>query len=267
MPITLRTEVAPLSQDEFAGIAYAFMECVFAIHQDLGRFFEEDIYRDELGSRIPGAEVEFPIEITFGEFRTRYFIDVLVVPGAVFELKTVDRLNDRHRGQLLNYLLLRGVSHGKLANLRPERVQHEFVNTNLTRADRTGFSVSATGWSDFDGSHRELRAWLEAALRDWGAGLDLALYEQAVIHFFGGKEKAIGLVEVVSRGRRIGFQEVLSTGANAAVQITALPSSGRLGFEDHTRRFLRHTSLTAVQWINITRTEVTFKTIHRKEAL
>ncbi|MBW3598214.1 MAG: hypothetical protein KY475_13205 [Planctomycetes bacterium] len=99
------------------------------------------------------------------------------------------------------------------------------------------------------------------------SGASLALYEQAVIHFFGGKEKATGLVEVVSRGRRIGFQEVLSAGANAAVRITALSSSGRHGFEDHTRRFLRHTSLSAVQWINTTRTELTFKTIHRNEVL
>ena len=56
----------------------------------------------------------------------------------------------RHRAQLLNYLLLTDTQHGKLVNLRRERIQHEFVNTTLTRADRNTFSVNDRDWHDAD---------------------------------------------------------------------------------------------------------------------
>lgn len=39
-----------------------------------------------------------------------YSIDLLVEGGALFEIKAVDHLHDRHRAQLLNYLLLGDVA-------------------------------------------------------------------------------------------------------------------------------------------------------------
>jgi hypothetical protein len=65
----------------------------------------------------------------------------------------------------------------------------------------------------------------------------------------------------------VGWDKVHAAGANAALQVTALPRSAHPGFEDHTLRYLQHTSLAAIQWINITRRQLTFKTIHRKASL
>jgi hypothetical protein len=80
------------------------------------------------------------------DFQKRYFLDLLVAEGALFEFKAVDALTPAHRSQLLNYLLLAGLAHGKLINVRTQNVQHEFVNTTLTSADRTAFSVDAAAW-------------------------------------------------------------------------------------------------------------------------
>jgi hypothetical protein len=45
------TEHRTLDQDEFGTIAYVVMGHAFAIHEKMGRFFDEDIYRDALAAR------------------------------------------------------------------------------------------------------------------------------------------------------------------------------------------------------------------------
>lgn len=120
----------------FGDIAYVVMQHVFAIHNEIGRFFDEEIYKLEPAQRMPGIRLEEPVEVTFGSFRKTYFLDVLVAAGGLFEFKAVETLVARHRAQLLNYLLLCDLAHGKLINVRTEGVQHEFVNTLWYAADR-----------------------------------------------------------------------------------------------------------------------------------
>jgi len=116
------------------------MGCIFEIHGDMGRFFDERIYKRELAHRHPGVQLEVPIEVTHRSFSKLQYIDVLVDGGAPFELKTVDAITPRHTAQLLNYLLLAELPHGKLVNLKKESVEHEFVNTN---EGRPGFAESS----------------------------------------------------------------------------------------------------------------------------
>jgi GxxExxY protein len=130
MPIHLNFPIRQLSQREFGDIAFEVMRHVFAIHNELGRFFDEKIYKRELAHRLPNVRLEAPIDITFASFQKRYFIDVLVGEGGLFEFKAAESLSGRHRAQLLQYLLLCGLAHGKLNNVRREDVQHEFVNTH-----------------------------------------------------------------------------------------------------------------------------------------
>jgi GxxExxY protein len=110
MPVASRIPFCRLSQTEFGDIAYEVMRHVFAIHNEIGRFFDEKIYKQELAQRMAGVRLEEPIEVTFGSFRRLYFLDALVADGAVFEFKSVESLAGRHRTQLLNYLLLKEVT-------------------------------------------------------------------------------------------------------------------------------------------------------------
>jgi hypothetical protein len=51
MPIKLQSELRRVSQAEFGEITYEVMEVVFAVHNELGRFLEEDIYRRAIAQR------------------------------------------------------------------------------------------------------------------------------------------------------------------------------------------------------------------------
>ncbi|MBI3462881.1 MAG: GxxExxY protein [Planctomycetes bacterium] len=183
MPIVVDAEVRRLDQQEFGAVAYDVMECIFQVHREIGRFFDEAVYRDAIAARVAEARKEVRITVQFDGFFKEYLVDLLVQGGAVFELKTVESLSSRHQAQLINYLLLMGVNHGKLVNLRTERVQHRFVNTSLSFVDRVEFTVDASQWSPVEACHQALLSWLEGAVREWGTGLERRLYEQAVIPF------------------------------------------------------------------------------------
>lgn len=262
MPITIPSYVRRVSQQEFGAIAYRAMDVIFAVHNELGRFLEEDIYKLEIAHRIPGSETEVPITVSFENFSKPYFLDLLVEGAAPFELKAVEALAGRHRAQLVNYLLLMELPHGKLVNLRPDLVEHEFVNTTLTRTDRTDFEVLADKWR---APVPDLKPWLVAALADWGTGLDIHLYEQACTHFFGGPEKVLSEVEIVMEDRRLGTQPVRLAAPGVAFKVTTMSHSGFSAFEDHARRFLAHSTLDAIHWINIFRDTVVFKTLRQKD--
>jgi GxxExxY protein len=82
---------------------------LFKIHEDLGRLFDEQIYRRELLQCLPEAHVEVLVEVNFDSFSKRYYLDILF-QGAIFELKAVEAFAPRHRAQLLNGSISRGRS-------------------------------------------------------------------------------------------------------------------------------------------------------------
>ena len=147
MPISLRTPIRRFSQNEFSELSFEVMRHVFAIHNELGRFFDERIYQQELAHRMPNVRLEEPVDVTFDSFHKRYFLDALVADGAVFEFKAVEAFTGWHRAQLIHYLMLCELGHGKLINVRPAKIEHEFVNTNLRHADRTAFGLETSRWN------------------------------------------------------------------------------------------------------------------------
>lgn len=189
------------------------------------------------------------------------FIDVIAAECAIFELKTVESLHDRHRAQLLQYLLLCDLGHGKLVNMRTEGVQHEFVNACLSTAERRQFDIVKSDWCDLGGPR--LADWFSALLSDLGTGLELTLYEDALTHLLGGEEQVLKPIPVLSDGRLIGTQWFRLMLPDVAFKVTTL--GGDLdAFAVHARRLLAHTNLSAIQWINVGRREVVFRTLRRE---
>ncbi len=262
MPVTFRVPIRRLSQTEFGEIAYELMGHVFAIHGEMGRFFNENIYKQELARRMSAVRLEEPIQVVFGSFRKAYFLDVLVAEGALFEFKAVESFAGRHQAQLLNYLLLCDLAHGKLINVRPDAVEHEFVNTQWRYVDRLKFQVDTEQWNPSLPGTATLQEYLIALLRDLGVGLETALYEAAVVDFLGGPDRVETDIAVVVNHQQVGRQRMRLIGPGVAMKITAFEHS-RDGFETHARRLLAHVDLHAIAWINIAFGQVTFTTLTR----
>jgi GxxExxY protein len=259
MPVILPVPVHRLSQQEFGEVAFEVMRHIFAIHNEIGRFFDEKIYKRELAQRLPGVRLEVPVDIAFDSFRKRYFLDVLVGDAAIFELKAVETLTARHRAQLLQYLLLCDVAHGKVVNVRAKDVQHEFVNTQWRYADRIKFKVHKARWNPAVPGVANFPEVVIALLEDLGAGLGIALYEEAILHLVEGTVTDI-MVEIDGHG--VGHQRVRLLAPEVAFKVTGL--NGPLeSFGEHARRLLEHIAVRAIAWVNVTAEEVTFTMLEK----
>lgn len=264
MPIKPSLQLKPISYDDFHVLDYQVMAIVFSIHRDLGRFWNEKIYQNELAYRCREAEfenvaTEVPISVSFQEFTKIYKIDLLI-NNAIYELKTAQNLSGEHEKQTINYLMLTGLNHAKLINMRPSSVQHRFVSTNITSEKRYDFTIDDEQWRAFDEGSIWLKQLFKNLLAEWGVFLEVNLFYEAIIHFLGGEEKVIKEFDVKNGSRFMGKQKAHLLNPDVAFKITAVTKDERAN-EKHLQRFIRYSPLKAVQWINFDHHRVVFKTI------
>lgn len=262
MPIKVDAELRRPSEEEFRKASYEVVGHAFQIHNEFGRFFDEAIYQRLLAERIPGSRIEVPLHVMFRGFSTDYYLDLVVDNAFLFELKTVQGVHQRHRGQLLNYLLLTDLPRGKLINFRPESLEHEFVNTSWKSTDRILFDVDSADWTEMDG----VKETVVDLLRDWGTGLDIALYRSALNHLCCDRTDQPATANVIAGETPIGKQPFDLLNPHTAIKISTLPQNSLATFYDHLQRQLSHTNLAEFQSINITNRLVTFRTIRKRHS-
>lgn len=260
MPICLKGEVIQMTKHEVCDIAYSVMGVVFDIHRELGVLFDEIVYKKALMKRVNQSQSEVEIEVSLHDFTKSFYIDMIASKGAIFELKAVDSLNASHEGQLLNYLLLTDMNHGKLVNMRPGSVEHKFVNNALPRARRICFTVEDSAWRSTPGFGMAEKTLVEEMVRDWGTALSRSLYEEAIVHFLGGPETVFGWTQVTLDGVLIARQPMLLCACGIGLKITAF-NDNMTGYYNNLKKCLHKTNLQAIQWINIGLDKVQYVTI------
>jgi len=243
------------------------MRHAFDSQNELGRLCDEVIYQNDLAARIAAAglgpvHTEVPVTVTFRNFSKIYFLDLVVGSAAIYELKTALKLIGEHDSQLLNYLFLRGAYHGKLINFRPAQVESRFVNTGITPDVRKRFKIHTERWRDLDGPSRELRELFLGMLQDWGVFLELSLYTDATMHFFGGEESVAQLVPITRNGIVLGNQRLHLLTPEIAFRVTAATDSPE-SYERQLRSLLNLTPLRAMQWINLNHHNIEFVTLEK----
>ncbi len=149
MPISCQFELPRLTNDEMGQIDYEVMTHAFATHKARGRLCDETVYQIDLAQRLEdagiAAEIEVPIVLSFGGFETTVKMDLLIAGQAVYELKTVEKLNAKHDAQLLGYLYMTNATRGKLINFRPKSVETRFINTSRTKERTAAIPVRFVG--------------------------------------------------------------------------------------------------------------------------
>lgn len=264
MPITTQFPVKTFDQASFHRVDEQATGLAFNIHNEVGRYLGEKLYQNELARRCSesGFHVtrEFGIVASLDNFEKAYSADLMIQRGVIVETKTVSTLTDVHKGQTLNYLFMCGLHHGTLLNFRSERVEHEFVSTQLTHKLRRQYKFVLEQWIELTSECMRLRVILDRCLNEWGAFLDPLLYRDAITHFLGGKESVVKKVPITSNGMEIGVQEMRLLTDDIAFSVTA--STHRPGAVfDHQLRFLKHTPLRAIQWINLNHGNIELRTI------
>ncbi len=254
MPILNSALVTVIDQNAFHSVDRIVTGFAFDIQNDYGRYLDEQLYQTELAARLTshGLNVtrEMKMTLQFESFSKDYFADFLLNGSVIAETKTVQTLTSAHTAQVLNYLYMCGLHPGTLLNLRSEKVQHEFVSTSLTHEERRKILWDTANWKPLTARCEILRSTIALALDDWGARLDPLAYRDAAIYFLGGEWNVVKEVDVQSKHGILGRQKICLLSEDVAFSITA----SRLGADtvlQHQRRFLQHTHLHALQWVNL----------------
>lgn len=262
MPIHCDQQIGNLSTDQFRELDYRVMRHAFDSHNALGRLANERIYQADLAARLTSAGMivrrEIELHLSHQGFSKQLFLDLVVAESGVYELKVVKALTESHIGQLLTYLLLLDLSHGKLINFRSEKVESQFVNAPLSSASRQSFRVD-------DGKYRgddQFRCLVVNLLSDWGTSLTLSLYSEAIVCLLGGIEVAEAMLPLHRDGVCLGSQRFQLASPDSGFTVTAL-SKNTAAYQQHLARLIQHSPLRAIHWINIAHHTVILKTILR----
>ncbi|MCA9120790.1 MAG: GxxExxY protein [Planctomycetaceae bacterium] len=267
MPIEVASEIRILSEDQFHSVAHNVMGVFFAVHNAFGRLMEEELYkrvsclRCEAVGFAPALR-EVRIIVSCQDFVKAYLMDLLVCSGLMVEVKAVEQLTAAHRTQALNYLLLTGMQHGLLVNLRSNKVTKEFVSTTLDGSERRRLVVDDSNWRDVNAESERVKCHLLELLADWGGFLQLSLYREAIVHAFGGASTVLKRVPIYGDTAAVSTQEVCCLCTDTALALTAIKDN-QASMRRHLQQFLDHTRLAHLQWINLHHHDITFRTLKR----
>jgi len=264
MGIKCKENIIIKSQDEFHSIDKIITGYAFDIHNEIGRFYDERIYQEVIANKciLEGIKAKREVEVivTFNNFIKVYKLDLLVDNGSIYELKTVKSLNEFHKQQLINYLLLTGINHGKLINFRTASVEYEFVSSSLTFKDRYDFDINISKWKKLTNNCEFMKNIIINLLNEWGTFLDYNLYNEALIHFLGGIDKIVVPIEINYQNKIVGKQKMQLLNNKTIFHLSAITRAFE-GYENNIKLLIKHSNINAVQWINFNHREICLKTI------
>ena len=111
-------------------LSYKIIGCAMEVHNSLGYGFLEKVYENALLIALRDndikAESQTSISVYFhNKIVGDYFADILVENKIILELKTVEKVGQVHRAQLLNYLKATKLNLGFLLNFSKEKLEYE----------------------------------------------------------------------------------------------------------------------------------------------
>ena len=124
---------------EINDITYKINGAIFEVNKILGPGFLEKVYENallfELKNRGLEADKQVPIKVTYKDKLVgEYFADILVENQVIIELKIVEKLDNNHEAQLLNYLKATGIKVGILVNFKQTRAEIKRMVLNLSES-------------------------------------------------------------------------------------------------------------------------------------
>ena len=116
----------------YKDLSYKIVGLAMEVHSKLGYGFLEKVYENAMmvlfrqeGMR---AKQQAPITVYFkGEAVGEYYADILVEDKIILEVKSVEKIIDKHRAQTLNYLKATGLRLSIILNFGKKKIEYERI--------------------------------------------------------------------------------------------------------------------------------------------
>ncbi len=112
---------------------YDFMNACFAVHNEMGEGFLEEVYQESLEIELTDRGIPFvshpKLQLYYKgrPLKKHYEADLIVIGEILVELKAVKALISEHEAQLINYLRATKKRVGYLINFAAPRVQWQRI--------------------------------------------------------------------------------------------------------------------------------------------
>ena len=111
-------------------LSYRIIGLAMEVHRELGSGFLEKVYENSMMVLFKrenlSAIKQAPIDVYFKhEIVGHYVADILVDDKIILELKSVEKINNAHRAQALNYLKATGKRLAIILNFAKEKLEFE----------------------------------------------------------------------------------------------------------------------------------------------
>ena len=114
-------------------ISKIFLDIAFKVHKTLGSGLFESVYENIVCYELDKQNIPYdiqktvPIEYDGRKFDNAFRADIIIDNKVIIELKSVEKLNDLHKKQLLTYLKLTGLRLGLLINFNETLLKNGIV--------------------------------------------------------------------------------------------------------------------------------------------
>jgi GxxExxY protein len=122
---------------------HVIIGCAFEVLNELGHGLNEKLYENSLVVEFKRRGIAFDQQRRFevrykGEHVGEFIPDLIAYGKVVVDTKTIDRITDHERGQMLNYLRITKLPVGLILNLKHAKLEFERIilsNRRWTQMD------------------------------------------------------------------------------------------------------------------------------------
>ena len=119
-------------------LIFKIIGCSMEVHNDLGHGLREKTYERALCREFDLQEVLYDQQAVYpvvykGEKIDEYIPDIVVEERVVVDTKTIERIGDLERGQMLNYLKITGLKVGLIINFKNRKLEWERIVLDTAR--------------------------------------------------------------------------------------------------------------------------------------
>lgn len=109
-------------------ITFKINGCAMDVLNTLGHGFNEKVYENSLAISFETKRLKFSQQKSFGvsfagQVVGTFVPDFVVEDSVIVELKTIDRIGDHEKGQVLNYLRASGIGLGIILNFKKPKLE------------------------------------------------------------------------------------------------------------------------------------------------
>jgi len=114
-------------------ISKLFLDIAFRVHKTLGPGLFESVYENIICYELEKEKIPFesqkilPILYDGKKFDNAFRVDIVIYNKVIIELKSVEKLLDLHKKQLLTYLKLSGLRLGILVNFNEKLLRNGII--------------------------------------------------------------------------------------------------------------------------------------------